>query len=429
MGKSINQFELKKQLSFIKFRGLEKYDNGVGNTVAIHLLEKKSKKAYLKGIIRNIFFESIKYEFIQKSSSILCVFSQSYITRKDHKKSFLKFINTFFVNSLIAINSKYKLKFSYLRYLQYPIIWMKQMVEINIEDDFKRAIVLNLLETKIFLDNLEKIHRYLEGCKLLITWCDAYLIDNYFTQFCKQKGIVTATLQHGQFPVTNEKNDYFHSGFQGFISDYFLAWGNYTKKHAIESGIPDEKIVCLGIPQYIGKKIRNEKKKRNVFGIILDENRAEQDNKKLVEIADRFAEKHEIKYLIKLHPAAKKRDYSDCIKSNYLEGYADLLESVESFSDRCDFFLVINSSVLTELIFLHKTVFHKTPEFVNDTYKDLIIDHFINEKELEILYISYLNSKDNKEKLFQEMCTTDDIENNYRRFLEYILKKDKNNAH
>lgn len=438
MGKSINKFKLKKDLNQIAFKGLENYKNGTANAVFIQLIdEKKALIKVFKHLIAQLFFCSPKYGLHKKENdNLLFFFSQSYVTRKDHFYTFEKFIKKIENGASYIVesnNAKRKISISSVKEIKYAFCWMHQMKDINLHFLNKLQLVANMIEVKKFLDEVKK-EIDVTVFDLLVTFCDAYLIDNYFTQYCNQKGLITATLQHGQFLESNEEEDFFSSGFEGFASDYFLAWGEYTKKQAVKSGIQDEKIVCVGVPQYVDDEIK-EQKNSNRFGrfcVILDGNDYSKDNDQMVKVVDHFAKKTNLEYSIKLHPAAIKKDYANEINSNNFIGYISIECRIKDLIRKYDFFIVSNSSVLTELVYFHQIVFHKIPEFGKNNYKDLEIGSFKTELELNYLYDQWLKYPNVIEKnarlLFEYLCTTKEVQKSYSKFLKNMeLKKGMDN--
>lgn len=430
MGKSIDKFKLKKELDQIPFKKFENYKNGTANAVFIQLIdEKKTFLQVIKRLISQVIFSAPEYILHKKEKDcIIFFFSQSYASRKDHYHTFEKIVTEMEDSATYIIDQpKHKqLNRGAMQNLGDVICWLRQMRKMDLCYLNKLQLVANLLEAKNFINRMEK-EIDITDYTSLVTFCDAHLIDNYFTQYCSQKGLITATLQHGSYKASSHNENLFNAGFEGFISDYFLAWGEYTKKHAIESGIKAQKVICLGVPQYINMIENYEiKKTKNCFCVILDADNYEKDNDQMIKIADQFAEKVNLKYRIKAHPPTINKDYSTMTNSNNMLGYVPIYSTIEELIGKYDFYIISNSSVLTELIYLNQIVFHKTPEFCKNNYEDLKLISFETKDELFCLYNGYMNDsamiKNNTNILFRYLCATRDIKNSYAKFLSNNLK-------
>ena len=97
--------------------------------------------------------------------------------------------------------------------------------------------------------------------------------------------------------------------FDAFSCDYKLLWNEFTKRQFTAAGINEEKLYVVGNT----KKLKSEKNfiseaVNNKFGILLDWPKGENAvdyNIKLIELANKIAEKYACGFYVKLHPDRK----------------------------------------------------------------------------------------------------------------------------
>lgn len=87
-----------------------------------------------------------------------------------------------------------------------------------------KNIFMDVIE-HVYQDNLLKILQ-VSRPKAIVTLCDAHPQDHIATRLFSSHGVITVTLQHGQFFLKGGVNDLL---ITNCISDFVLVWGRRTK--------------------------------------------------------------------------------------------------------------------------------------------------------------------------------------------------------
>jgi hypothetical protein len=426
-----------KKLNEIRFWGLKDYALGSVLTVPVSdILSSYSinTKFIIKRLILAMFFRQFEYnKVISPESKILFLFSQSYVGGGNyHKKLFNNVANLLLhKDTIVAKKIRRVFDLSGLILLIYLPIWLFQMWKINEINFMDKIFLLSfLLESKKWILN-QNFKVFSQKYKLLVTFCDVHLADNIMAQRFKKAGITTATLQHGWYRETLHDADTFSNielGFEGFISDKFLAWGEYIKSSAIRSGINPKSVICLGHPKFIGFQGIIKKKTKNKFGLILGRSvlHCQRENRELISIANQVSQKYGFKYIVKYHPSDSDdelREYDSLINPEYMFLRSDKDLSVDRFGEDVEFSIIGSSSVFADLLYMGEIIFRYTR--VNDDYDKLDWGKFINQTELFNLIDTFFQNKDDFRGKAREigwlLCGKGNIVDNYRNFFGSYL--------
>lgn len=304
------------------------------------------------------------------------------------------------------------------------IYWFIQLIPSKLTLRKKIRVIYELTQLYDFQTILKKIN--ITQYNLALVFYDANLYNNFFVQFFKYKGCKTATLQHGIMVAArpNVKNNLDFKGieFTGSISDYFLAWNEFTKREAIKGGIPDNRIKVLGVVKCIGqqpyKQTNNNKK--NCLGVLLDGIYSNSNNEKLIRIINKYSQQTNTRYILKYHPAYKGNEFELLMNEN---GSAlPINSSLKELIECSDGIIVANSTALFELAYLNVRFYRFKSEPEIDKFRGLMIPMFSTEEELiNILGNDYKCSQ----KIRTELCgTCNDVKLSYASFLnEFIYEK------
>ena len=294
------------------------------------------------------------------------------------------------------------------------IIWYSQLHGTRLSLR-KKIIVLHELS---FLFDFQRLLKNLPLYKLALVFYDANLYNNFFVQYFKHKGIKTATLQHGVMvssrPDVKNNLDFIGIEFKGSISDYFLAWNEFTKQEAIKSGIPEEKIKVLGVAKCIGQKpyIRTIKSQKTL-GVLLDGIYSNINNEKMIKVIDDFCTRHEYQYILKYHPAYKGNEFDNSMSERGRS--LPLNTTLEDLINQTDSIIVANSTALFELACLNVRFYRFRTERELDKFRDLRIPMFSSSEELE--KIINMDWKEIKKAYDSEISVNQTPETLYRTFL------------
>ena len=300
--------------------------------------------------------------------------------------------------------------------LHYTLSWWQNMHATHLSVREKLRIVRELITLHDFSCIMETLPDY----KLAIVFYDANLYNNYFVCYAKQKGCKTATLQHGVMvaarPEVHDNIDFKGIEFDCFVSDYFLAWNNFTYREAVRSGMEDRRIRILGIAKCIGKTrkatVKGEIKR---LGVLLDGKFSDVNNGRLARVVDEYCQRYSKHYILKYHPAYKGNEFENLLSSCGKQ--MPITATLDELIAQTDGIVVSNSTALFELAYLGVPFFRFKSEPLIDKFRDLHIPMFSDSLELSSLVSSYEAGKyliDTK-----ELCgTSESVENTYRKFLE-----------
>ncbi|KAB1438649.1 hypothetical protein [Candidatus Galacturonibacter soehngenii] len=405
-----------RELNKIKFVGIpiEK----VGSTLVAFLTLNKS-----------ISFQDVKekyysYKCLQGydvnckgKSSLLFLCSNSYSNRKDYVKWFKQNVTLCEHRiEVIAGKSNLKIKRSYF----YTVLWFLQMLKIDMPFWLKIACCLELnFGVNNFYSIKDIIDKERNSLNLVVVLSDLHMIDSMTVQYCNSIGIKTATLQHG----------FFHQAwhFKYSYSDYFLSHGEYTNVIAKHFGTDPNKLITTGMPMsYEIEKVDNIViNSTKQFLIVLEngDNTVIEKNKRLILIANAIANKYNLNYVVRMHPADNEGRYISVIDRKFFRKYLvgnlnkkDIIKSV-------DFVLLGNTSMFEEFIYALLPCFRFVED--SDMYCAIKWCRFSNSKELLKIYERYFNNIN----LFEErlmstrefLCGVGDFSTNYFEFYKKFI--------
>lgn len=309
-------------------------------------------------------------------------------------------------------------------YLFYLVIyWLIQLIPSKLSPRKKIRVIFELTQLYDFQLTLKRLN--ISHYNLALVFYDANLYNNFFVQFFKYKGCKTATLQHGVMvaarPNVKDNLDFKGIEFTGSISDYFLAWNEFTKREAIKGGIPNNKIKILGVAKCIGQQPYHQTdNKKNCLGVLLDGIYSNSNNERLIRIINKYSLRTGIRYILKYHPAYKGDEFKSLMNEN--GSTLPINSSLRELIECSDGIIVANSTALFELAYLNIRFYRFRAEPTIDKFRDLMIPMFSTEEELiNLLGKDYEYSQ----KIHTELCgTCNDVKLSYTSFLnEFIYEK------
>lgn len=312
-------------------------------------------------------------------------------------------------------------KFSFKRSIRLIVLilyWSIQLTHCKLSIRKKTRILYELTQLYDLQNILNNLYLY----KLVLVFYDANLYNNFIIQYFKSKNCKTATLQHGVMVASREniENNLDFKGieFNGFISDYFLAWNDFTKREAIKSGIPSHKIIILGVVKCLGKKqLRINLHKKNCLGILLDGIYSNINNERLIKVINNFCIITNSNYIVKYHPAYKGNEFESLINEH--GRVLPINSPIEKLIEATDAIIVANSTALFELAYLNINFYRFKSENSIDKYRDLEIPMFSNEYELLNISKNDIEySEQNKKELFGNIK---DVDLSYYSFLNKFI--------
>jgi len=377
----------------------------------------------IKKIISVIITNSYQYVFELKNNSKL-LFAYSHIFyRNDSLRKFKYLTDT--INECDVVYpvkmAKSTLNFKNLfRILPLSIIWYFQLLSTKMKTNEKIFWLNYFIQIYKYMHYMKKLDTL--KYSLLIVYYDASPMENALVQKFKLSGINTATLQHGVFIAQREqRNSILNCGieFRCFISDYFLAWDEFTKCEALKSGIPREKIRVMGIPEYASYSNRHlSTSNSNVFGIFLNHHSFFEQNKDMIIYSNMLALKYKQKYRVKYHPNSKGNEMDAYIDEELCIQKFILDSTVTDFISDIDFSIVMNSSVYSELMYLRSLNFRLSYKDDNEIYICIEGNTFSNFEELEELFKNMSISKKVMNDVYKKYSNVENITENYKCFFD-----------
>lgn len=143
--------------------------------------------------------------------------------------------------------------------------------------------------------------------QFLITHADMQPIENYITQYFKNKNIDTITLQHGLYIDYSKLQNKNIVNYENVVSKYFLAWGNDTKNLINKYHHDVDVFICGKINRHNNSEINDSDK--NYFTVIFDQQMFFEYNKQLLLIAQKLSNELKLELNIRFHPANIESNY------------------------------------------------------------------------------------------------------------------------
>lgn len=349
----LERYKTKEELngiSFYKCPGIK-----VGDVLHYEIPEKIGFKKILKSLIKCVYYSVFSFcDFNQVGvPKTLSLFSNSYRTRNDHRKAFDN-VSELIDNQLVVTPARRKFGLSKIKYLFTPLVWVHQMK--NTSARFSERIFLSCgALLKAFYDCID-IEKYIKKNKLdikyLVTYCDVMPVDSYITQYLKNNGIISVTLQHGTFITSSNSWAYL-----GSKSNYFLAESPFVVDDAKKVGYKGN-MIAVGSPHTINseKTLEPELFKTETIGIIMNTDMLPQeDNISMIKTVQKYCKDNNKKLLIKYHPSNIPSFYEKFIDLSFAKTYKTEI-SAEKFGDMIDVAVISSSTVFNTMLMEWKPV-------------------------------------------------------------------------
>lgn len=370
-------------------------------------------------LISSRLFDRYEYRYSHTEGNKHIAFYSDFFYREDHKKNFTNFICEFNYFDAVIPEKLRKERFNLKR--------MISMLRYDIKDNrLLKKTQLAKKERLFILKCIGLVRRYSKNMNKYLknsnyqfglVYSDSCPYENIVVQDMKEKGIFTATLQHGIFDL--------HNAFKGVewrasVSDDVLTWGTYAKKLAIECGIPDDRVKTLGIPRYIREEKPNESSDGNVFDVVLGTIVLRDENLKLVQFANQLADMIQMKYFLRYHPSCIGSEYNDYVDKKYYIVNESRNEDIKEMCERTKFVLIASgSSVVFDLIYLNKMFFEYRVQRTEREPKGRN-NYFENIEELRTL----VEQKPSIAlDVFEYYCTTRNVKKSYDDYFKQKIRK------
>lgn len=418
-----------EKLKTVEFYGFEEYSVDKILTIPTEEVLKGnyslSTLQFFRSFLSIILKEGFHYSFDKiKNAKVVLFFSHSHASREDY----VRFMETVASSSKDVVLFTGQLKnglrigYSSIKMTIHLFLWVLAFCRAGIERKYWKKYLISLLEAYKWKCYLVKNQEVVLSIKGMVSIFDAREFENVFTQFLVLHGIPTATLQHGHYSseyYNDSKHFYIGIGYRGFVSNYFLLWGDSSYKKALACGILEEKLIKVGCPYLINKETIPCKK--GVLGLLFDGKGGEQDNANMYMIAQAFAKQHNFKLLVKLHP----NDSAD-IYQFFKDSREELFEGdLKDFASNIEMAICCNTSCLITLLIWDKPIIHYTPIYNVNFYDELHDCSFSDLEGLNELFGKEISPM----ALLSHYTLTDDVKGNYNNVFQELIKSGKNVHH
>ncbi len=401
----------------LDLRGIDKkklFVHFIGTSTGLTGSIKNGIKAFLV-LARNVLLRNCEIKVVNYSEQAKIVFIQP---MKVARQDFLQILKD--VSSLLD-ESEYdyfgwtwKKSFSLRRALYMIRLCYLKRREVLLES-VHITLRLRMLAHLITISEMEKQLSQVTSFgkyNLCVLTYDANLYNNYFSQRFKLAGVKTATLQHGVMLAAREglENSYDFMGleFRGFVSDYFLAWNDFTLNEAVKQGISKERIQVIGNVKCLNTRpvMRTQE---SVFGVVLDGECEDENNQPMIRLANEIAEKYNLKYMVRYHPNYAGNEFRNDILNKYGRACSQGV-SLPDFLSEVSFCILSNSTVLFELPYYHIQYFRYSSRDNKDKYSSLKEDSFHTLNEFREIF-------ERRKESVTDYPSSNEIRNRYRSFL------------
>lgn len=391
-------YEQKEKLKELHLREFDDINLGylLTDDIALFLSFGVKKNTFIK-MIAEILISRKRYIFDDiKNDSILLFKSSAYKSRIDYNQMISNFKSI--IKNTVEWREYDSFHFNGVKCFKLSVMaiqWNGKLKTVIPDKKERFFLIKQLLKCFKFYEQLKAHDDLIKKATCIVFPFDALDIENIFSQYCKKWMIPTVTLQHGHFHHTEKIDNnigFISTPFEGFVSDFFFAWGHYTYLEALENGIPKEKIYIVGSLKNPMDFQKNSSSINDNFAVILNGTLGFEENERLMHFAKEIYLKYGMSYIVRPHPS--KQISSDILNSEGFDGISNSKEeSVKELASKVSFCLCGNSSVLTEFIFLEIPAISLHPLNSIDNYERLREISFKNEEELWQILDRLLNNK------------------------------------
>lgn len=172
-----------------------------------------------------------------------------------------------------------------------------------------------------YRSGVEVLRPWLEGVKGLVTFCDAHPMDNMLTQLARARGLRTHTNQHGQYRLLDRTNMSADAeAYANFVSDELLCWGEATRKEFAKAGFNEDRLAVTGwIRRWGPPPAQPGGPSKGVFGVMLNGDNGRLSNIQLIRAAEKLAHSLDVRYVVRLHPWSRPRQYRPLVSKRCTE--------------------------------------------------------------------------------------------------------------
>lgn len=305
----MNNFEryknLKSQFDF-KYKGI--YLNHVLATQLWSLANGQFKLSWKAHALALLAVDVSKINLPSKNQTILSTFGR-YPNRKDHLEIYQTVFKKLDDQASYNDMSKwpYKLVIHPRTILKIYNYVKRKLSKSPLSLKEKLGLVVLCIHYCNTLDELQKLN--LSNVKKYLCQCSVLDLENLFTQFMKQQGIPTYSLQEGMYSIfkTNPPLDAIQ--YENFETDHLLCWGQFSIDEDKSYGISGNHLLLAGYPKNVKLQTLKIDNKYQTCMILLARDSFRETNNALLKILSSLSSHYHL--CLKLHPSCDYNYYSN----------------------------------------------------------------------------------------------------------------------
>jgi hypothetical protein len=296
--------------------------------------------------------------------------------REDHDRYWNEF--KLISNIRNELELKYYYSLSLNKEITHDILKFFKIYQLLKEIDSIKSRIWLSLQLLNALKIISKLEAFDKEYNAVYMFYDGGFEGNIVSQFYKQQGATTITLQHGQCLYRDHRHDRINqSVILNFISDYCLCKGEFAKNQFVKAGFDESRLLPLGNLDFSKgfdeRKLVNDEKK--AFCVFLDTPSYpfyKESTKQLIDAANFFCKEYDFTYLIKPHPADKEKSYLESLDRKYCKEILDSNHYLEEIGKKIDFSIFHASAIYADLLLRNI----KAYKLETEIDFDIVLDEF-----------------------------------------------------
>lgn len=343
----MNNFErykhLKSQFDFI-YKGIH-----LNRVLALNLWSlangqfKLSWKAHALALLA---VDVSKINLPSESQTVLSTFGR-YPTRKDHLEIYQAVLNKLDGQASYNNTSKwpYKLAIHPQILLKIYTYVKKELSKSSLSLKEKIGLTVLCMHYCNTLEELQKLN--LSKVKKYLCQCSVLDLENLFTQFMKQQGIPTYSLQEGMYSIFKINPPLDAIQYENFETDHLLCWGQFSIDEDGSYGISENRLLLAGYPKNVTLQALKTDNKYQKCMILLARDSFRETNNVLLKILASLSSHYQ--FCLKLHPSCDYNYYSDFVSLHQMSIIAKGKTINECLNkEKYDFCIAVNTTAYYE---------------------------------------------------------------------------------
>lgn len=360
----------KRLIGPIKFK-ISEYINNVSAVVSIdgiNLIGSSRSKLYFlgfKGWLKFILYSLLYRTHIPKCSLSIdspIVFYGQYVLKQESTADILDNFLRILDGNVEKIEISEKLSpFLFFNKVLMFVYYLWKLKDIN---GYRVRVAFAAAKGYFDVKDIKDAIAQVEG-RNVVTFCDAIGAENLIAQCASDRGLMTFTLQHGQYRRLNEASfSQDIEAINNFVSNRMFCWGEATIVEFEMCGFPRERFIPIGRLMSFEQVQTSISCNEDAFGLAFSGENSKEDNFKLLSFANKMYLEDGVGYYIRFHPSNNFTDYEEFIGAGYLGEASKSLEYYRSVK----FTLMAMTGFFIECLFYRHNFFVIDDDSIPDVY-------------------------------------------------------------